>query len=420
VIEDLAALQFQNTNYQQKLMHAYTNLGDINLGLGDLKAAQGWYDQALALGEQLLAADPKGLTNQDSLASAYNSYAELHKAMGQLAAAGECRRKALKLFESLRVADPHNMRFHHAVARTYQILAGQSKEMGEPQAAQEYYTKALVQYQELEAISPIPRARLELAQVYNNFGHLNCQLGQLAAAREYLRPALDRAQDLVKAAPKNFDVQFLLAMVYLNSADTEMQALDFAQAARWMERSVAVLQDLDAQGKLKDKPYYQSELRKSQKKLQVFKAAERAVNDLDFALAQPLEQATELLTQRTRALAARGQHPQALETAEKLRALAAQSKQPANTLYDAACCYAHCVRGVTSGSTSGPLTSGMAAIRHGYMQKALDTLTEAVQQGFRNAVHLETDPDLALIRHEAAYQKLIKQLKERPAQPKPR
>lgn len=47
----------------------------------------------------------------------------------------------------------------------------------------------------------------------------------------------------------------------------------------------------------------------------------------------------------------------------------------------------------------------------GYAVQAVECLAEAVKLGYTNVVALEADPDLASIRQEEGYRKLVDQLK---------
>jgi tetratricopeptide (TPR) repeat protein len=236
-------------------------------------------------------------------------------------------------------------------------------------------------------------------------------LGHPTAAREDLRKTLELARELAAADLHDILAQTDLAGTYLNLGDNEMQARDYEEAAKWIPQGIAVLQELEAQGRLKDQPVYQRWLAEGQHKLTVCRAAGRAIDDLGFVLAQPPPVAADLLVIRATALAHRGQHVAAAETAEKLRAL-----DPKNTIYhyDAARCYGLCVPGVGQGKSPEQLASAEVATRKRYAARAIEFLTEAVRLGFQDMGKIETDADLVAIRQEEGYRKLMARLKAPP------
>src|SRR5262249_4736456 len=158
---------------------------------------------------------------------------------------------------------------------------------------------------------------------------------------EYAR-ALIRFKGLAATDPDNARAKLDLAETYGGAGMAAKVAHDYAQAARSFEQGVALLSRLDADVKLKDQPHYQDRLREQQQALAFCRGALRAVDDLDFAVAQPPAPAKVLLVIRARALAGKGRHAEAAATAEKLRALAPEDGA---NLYDVACCYGLCATG---------------------------------------------------------------------------
>ena len=88
-----------------------------------------------------------------------------------------------------------------------------------------------------------------------------------------------------------------------------------------------------------------------------------------------------------------GQHVRAAEIAGKLRA----GKLDAELLLDIACGYALCADAV----------AGEKPSHDRYAAAAVAALTDAVAQGYTDAVTLETEPDLRPLRGDADYQVLV-------------
>src|SRR5262249_57697873 len=101
----------------------------------------------------------------------------------------------------------------------------------------------------------------------------------------------------------------------------EVEAKVYGEGEGYFEGGVTILNRLKTQGKLQDQPAYQNWLRTQQQELSLCKAAIRAIDDLDFALAQPAARAKRLLVIRAVVLAGRGRYADVAATAEKLRAL---------------------------------------------------------------------------------------------------
>src|SRR5262249_34008021 len=285
-----------------------------------------------------------------------------------------------------------------------------SERLGDAGAARGYYRKALDRFEGLAAADPQDaRARRDVAVAYLKLGSVTLHLGDAKAARAYRREAQACFEGLADANPDSVQAQADLVAAYGTSGRAEMQAHAYAEAAGYFERGVTILNRLKTQGKLKDQPAYQNWLRTQQQELSLCKAAIRAIDDLDFALAQPAARAKRLLVIRAAGVAARGRCADATATAEKLHALGPADSP---TLYDVACCYALCAAGVAPGKAVDRLAPEESEARRRYTDRALQSLAEAVRRGYRDVDRMEADPDLAAVRSEREYQRLVAGLRE--------
>src|SRR5262249_9710187 len=163
---------------------------------------------------------------------------------------------------------------------------------------------ALQQRQELADADPrSAQAENDLALAHEKLGHLSRALRQTAEARRHYREALSRREKLAAADPDSAQAQSDLAATCGNLGTAELQARDYAEAVRQFERGLKILRQLQARGKIKDQPREQQWLRNLDQLLTRTRAAVRAVEDLDFALAQPPEQVPMLLHVRATELA---------------------------------------------------------------------------------------------------------------------
>jgi tetratricopeptide (TPR) repeat protein len=263
-------------------------------------------------------------------------------------------------------------------------------------------------WQKLAAEDPRDvEAQHSLVKAYTCLSEVHRAARDIAAAREDLLKTLPIAKKLA-TDPNDLSAQIDLAATYFNLGSSEMQMRHYGEAARWLQQGVTVLQELHQQGKLTDQPRYRELLAQKEQLLAVCQNASRAINDLDFALRQPPVQAAALLTIRATALASRGQHVAAAETADKLLTLDAKNSDNA---YNAACMYALCVSSVGQGKPPEQLTPQEATAQKRYATRALDTLLEAVALGYSDLVNIETDSDLDSIQQDDRYRTLIARLK---------
>jgi serine/threonine protein kinase/tetratricopeptide (TPR) repeat protein len=410
---DIRAAEPYRVQDQRTVGILYGKLGEVTRELSELVPARHYHLQALSIFERLRAADPQSVQIRSDLAACYKSLGQVNSRLNQTLAARDYYEKALDLLREVS-PQPTSPREREEWAATLRGLGDASRKLGQGPAAREYFEQALVYYQELAAAAPTPVNRTSLATMYERLGGVNRQLGQFPAARAFYLKQLEHFREL--ANPDVLRSQADLAGSYGNLAETEMKAYAFGPAAEYFAQGLAVLRDLEAKGKLEQQPMYQQWLATFVKRRSICLAAERALTDLEFALAQPTAVATEILYYRAASLADQGKHREAAATAEKLRSFAAKGK-PADILYDVACCYAKCAPGVARGNAISALTSEEVELRQGYLRQALEALRAAVDQGYRNPGHLESDPDLESLHAEKEYQEIVERLRRLVAAP---
>jgi serine/threonine protein kinase/tetratricopeptide (TPR) repeat protein len=395
-----------------ELGHSYAKLGDAGLQLGQLPSVREAYQKALKVYLAVAAARPDSANSKRTVAITHQKLGDIALYAGDARSARVQFSLARDCCAELYKAAPLNIQTQRDLAVAYGSLGQANTALSDVPAALGNYMQAL---QRLEALAAgalqDARARRDVLVAYQKVGGANLRLGNVEAARDYFRKAREGFGQLSAAHPANVQTQVDLAAANANSGLAEMRANDFASAARYFARGAAILQELDRQGKIKAQPQLRNLWHFQQQKLAVCKAAERAVGDLDFALAQPSALVPELLQIRAAVLAGRGQHSLADQAAAKLRALAPRD---ANNLYEVACCYALCVPRVAPGKKPEQLTPGDAAARASYTTQAIKALTEAVQQGYRNVRKLEAEPDLDAIRPDAGYRKVVELLRSPP------
>jgi serine/threonine protein kinase/tetratricopeptide (TPR) repeat protein len=402
---------------QQELAGASTSLGDAVAQQGDLPAARAAYGRALELYEAGAKARPDTTMPRRNLAMVHDKLGDLGLGEHNLGAARDEYLRSLAYHEQLAAADPYNPMFRRELSVTHGKLGDLSAQIHDVPAARDHYARALERFERVEALNAgDPQAVRDVAVAHLKLAALEMLLGDPGKAREYYAKALKRYERLAAGDADNVQAQTDLADTYRCAAYAARQGHDFAEGARLYEQGLALLRGLEAKGRLKDKPNLQAWLPEEEQGLSFCRLALRAIDDLDFALAQPPAAAKVLLVIRARALAGRGRHAEAAATAEKLRAL---GPEDGPNLYDVACCYALCAAGVGPANAPDRLTLEESATRTRYVAQALQDLAAGVQRGYTDMPHLEYDSDLTALRSEKDYLELIRRLKaaKPPAKP---
>jgi tetratricopeptide (TPR) repeat protein len=410
--EALVAADPKNVDYQYDLAMSHEHLGKVCLKLGDAAAALDHHRQALARRDALARQLPGSLFARRQALVSCRDVGDLCLKQGDLTSAERMYRRAFELCTEVLKVDPQNVQVRGDLAISADRLGDLQQRQFHYPEARNYYRQALEQQQRLASADPSnAQTRRNATAAQEKLGMLLRRMGELEAAREHLCQVVDARQALADAHRANVQAQTDLAAALGNLGLTELTAGHFAAAIDHYGRGLAILEQLDAQGKLKDQPLYQDWFRTFRFRLAISQAAERAVADLDFALQQPADQVPELLVIRARALAECGRHAEVAATAEKLRTLNAAS---AANLYNVGCCYALSVRGVAPGKAADQLTAEETAARAEYTRRAVEALTEAVKHGYRNGACMRTDPDLIALHSAAGYEELIEKIKPSP------
>jgi serine/threonine protein kinase/tetratricopeptide (TPR) repeat protein len=382
--------------------------GELKGHINDFGAALQDYRTALESARTAAKIEPQSGASKDALAHCHEQISQALTITGDFETARVHAEEALQLRESLAAAEPESRLAVDQLAIAQQRIAVVHQRLVNLPAALKHATKCVDLREKLaREDARDAEAQRNLARAYTCLSEVHSALRDLRAVRADLLKTLETTRRL--ATDRNDIVaQTDLAATYCNLGKNEIAAGDYAEAARWFQKGVALLQELEKQGRLENQPRYRDWLTEAEHCLSFCLKAQQAIDNLDFALAQPPAQAADLLTIRATALASRGQHLPAAEAAEKLRALG-----PTNPryIYNVACLYALCVSSVDQGKSLQQLTPEETVAKRRYAARAIESLTSAVKFGYRDMVQIETDPDLASIRQEEGYRALIARLK---------
>jgi tetratricopeptide (TPR) repeat protein len=249
---------------------------------------------------------------------------------------------------------------------------------------------------------------LDLSVSYGRLGQANYQLGNASAARDAYRKSLEISLQLTHADPENVDAQKASAYTLGVLGLIEKSVDEFAEAAKWLEQGVQLLESAEKTGLIAGQPIYLGWLEEQTQALESCRVALRAIGDLQFALGRSEIEIPGLLALRSRVLARRGQHFHAKATADLLAAIEPTSGE---NLYLAAEGYALCVSGMKPATPESLLSADDVALQERYVGRALELLNRAKDLGYfsaaERAMQLENDPKFDALRPREDFKELI-------------
>jgi tetratricopeptide (TPR) repeat protein len=326
-----------------------TQIGSLFLALGQTAEARRHYERAVAITRSLAQVRPEDAAVQGQFVHAARNLGQLCLAEGQTAFAAKLAREAQTAAEAWAKIEPNNL---------------------------------------------VPRR--EAVSSLGLLADTCCARYDWPAAREALE-AMSAAVDRYAASdPNNVLVRFDQAECNIGRGRVERLDFRFKDALPWYDRAIAILQPLEAEGKLKAYPQVAARLNEVKQRADECRQVLKAVDDIQVALNEPPDRAMHLLVGRACALVRMGRPAEAADTAERLRRL--KPEDGAN-LYNVACCYGLCV------------TAAEEAEKIRYLRQGIADLRAAANHGFRDIAKIESDPDLAALRQDPGYRGLVAQLK---------
>jgi tetratricopeptide (TPR) repeat protein len=256
------------------------------------------------------------------------------------------------------------------VANCYHDLAGVSFRSRDPEAARRYFDDCLkLRHEVLKKEPDNVLAKLYLAFEHERVGDFQLRSGDAEEAKDSLLDAVARYEQLVKADPANEDNKrhlaracYLLGTAYLRLQKQELAAQNHDRALE-MRRALA---EIDSANLQKHKDYM--------------------VN-----------------------LARCGQRQAAAKMAEEIHK---KSPKDVGTLVDLMRCYALCNLAVGGPDDKTTPTAEQAKLREAYAASAANCLEQAIANGCKDVVEVETDPDIDAIRKYPAFQHALEKLRQ--------
>ncbi len=371
------AADFPNVpEHRHELAISHNNLGALFHRTGRPQDAEAAYRETLALRKQLAVDFPKVPEHRQELAGTHHNLALLFRDIGRPQDAEAASREALALEKELVVDFPSLPQYRENLAGTHNNLGILLGKNGRPQDAEAAFRVALALYKELAADFPNqPKNRQDLAASHNNLGLLLRATGRLQDAEAAFGEALRLQKQLAVDFPMVPDLQYSLAGTLDNLAGLRYGRKDVDEARQLLQQSVAH-----------------------------FQAALKA-NPRDPVYRESWRNNRQLLTA---VLVDLGDHVAAVETAAQLREAAVE---PMEDCYNAACFLARCV--MLAEEDSKISETHRKELAHSYADRAMTSLRQAVEHGYKDVTHMKQDQDLDALRDRSDFKKLLAEMEDR-------
>jgi serine/threonine-protein kinase len=360
IIQALAAKDPDGPVAQTNLAATLTVLGEMSLELRrDVAASLDYYQRALALRKAIAARPPDEKLDparlRQDLAESYTRVGVTFLRIGEPVRAAGYFQDALAIREEQAARDPKNLPLQLDVARSHTALGEVRFRARDWPAAKEHFAKALAVCERVQAADPeAPRYQLELANTLGNFGVFALRTGDLAEADKHLPPAQALMAKLAGADAKNALYRRYLALADYRCGTLARKRGDAPAADRWNAECLKLREALAA-----DDP----------------KSERRAI---------------ELLLAQSRT----GGRDAAIAAAAKIEAKPNVDRE---VLVELAQCFSQMAAGLADD----------AKLRAEYLDHARALIGRALAQGYRDAVVLETDPDLDAVRAAPGFRDVL-------------
>jgi eukaryotic-like serine/threonine-protein kinase len=356
IIATLAASKPSDLAAQARLARTQRMLGFVAMRhLIDLEQAKRYFRRAIEICRECLTQQPDSDSFKTELASSLGHLAAAEMQLGHLKDARDLYREEIATRESFTPAKSNQSESLRELAGMYERLADLSFKMGDRNEARRLYDHCAALRQQVAADRPDFWPVInDLAMSLNNSGFIRFPQGDdPAAAREFHKKAIALYEKRVELDPSDFDARSRLATALYYEATCAHHSHDDSTAAALYRRCLAI-----------------------RKELLTIPSAKMPQVEVMLALARC------------------GEHVEAAKIAESLVAGDPLNEQ---VYFQSACGYA-----LAAGAAAGD-----AALAVRYTKAAVDCLKKGKELGWDNVVDLESDPDLAPIRKNPAFQELL-------------
>jgi serine/threonine-protein kinase len=389
-------------------------LGDLLSRFGHGEEALRQYDYGYKLVKQVVDSQPESDLARANLAMMLMQMGKMELELNDDARSARARFvEAHQLHQA--IADKpqnnsgHSQIDHHRLLSFYDLQTGIADlHLGRPAEALKSFQAALAHREAwLQAEPNNVAARSYLSEVQFYLGVVNWHLNNLEATQDHFRKALTICHGLADNFPNDFSFRLDLAQIYGDYCDAKLRlgkpddarvaaakSLEFLQAVLahdpdFVSRQALLALTYERQGLVAQRRGEADEAR------QRFGEARKLRDDL--VIVDPANQSWKMADALT--LAHCGEH---VAGAQKAQDVIDKSPENVGLLLQAARTWAVCASAVDG-----------VAERAAYRQRAIEAVRKATKGEYRDAVLLETDPELALLADDAAYAAVLAEIKAR-------
>jgi len=355
-----------------RLGRSFRNLGLSAERLKGVQAAEKYHKHSLDARQQALTGAEDPLFVRQEMAEALGKLGELDLAQGRTEEALKYIQEAVKYREEQLQKTPEDAKARREQAGAILSMGHASNSLGRHAKAAEHFREAISVLKPLaDGGSFAGKANWAIGHIY--LANSRLYAGDPESALPGFRIAAERLDELHRRSPRRADVKRKLAQALYGLGVAESRLGRTREARREFERSRQIRQELAA----------------------------RARSDVGFqqALMFPL--------------ARLGRVDAAAAIADSLRK---KLSNDAGNLYFVACCYALCAEALRkSPAVAQRPRSKSLPPKHPqpageFESLAIQTLRDAVARGYNSGWLMRVDPDLAPLRGNKEFQKLLQQL----------
>ncbi len=244
-LSDLRERDCDNAGYAWGLSISCSNLGDLNLTMGNMKLALEFYNKALKIREELWERDRDNAGYARALSVSCSKLGDLNLKLVDTQRALEFYNKALKISEELRELDRDNVDYTRDLSVTCERLGNLNLKLGDTQRALELNNKALKIREELrERDRDNARYARDLSISCESLGEVNLKLGDTQRALEFHNKALKIREDLRERDRDNLDYARGLSVSYISLGDLNLKLGDTQRALEFYNNALKISEEL--------------------------------------------------------------------------------------------------------------------------------------------------------------------------------
>lgn len=253
IIEKLHAEKPENPIYLYALAENHTRIGDVSglegyANLGDTSGALEHYNRAVALGEKLTAADAASEKDrrsyQNSLATWTTNLSMLESTTGDHAKAIVNGQKAIAVYEQITAANPNNAAHKLSLLAAFNFIRFPLSEEMRFAEADKNLRSTVETLEEMSVADPKNTfIRRSLGVSCNALGRTQTEMNDAPAAIKNHRKALQISEELLKADPTSGEHLRDVALTLEFTANAQVKAGDYAAALANYRKALAIYEE---------------------------------------------------------------------------------------------------------------------------------------------------------------------------------